>query len=159
MTDCLCFFYKTLNPGVCLPLPRCYIHVNDHPFSKHLQNRVANQGQIACGASMMDRENENLVGVSGKHDLYGRHAHIWQKRSHQSSWNERAHDIMACNAALGYGCTGLEIYTIITKQWQISLHCDVLSSCARIKYNCQHPVQQTFDICSGNGVRAPFILF
>ena len=56
---------------------------------------------------MMDRENESWVGVSGTHNLYGRHAHIWLKIS--LLWNQRAHDIVTCNVALGHGCAGLEI--------------------------------------------------
>ena len=44
---------------------------------KHLlRNRLANQSQILCGASL-DRGNESLFAASGSHDQDGRHAHIW----------------------------------------------------------------------------------
>ena len=44
---------------------------------KHLllQNRVAGQSQILCGASL-GRGNEILLAASGSHDQDGRHAHI-----------------------------------------------------------------------------------
>ena len=47
---------------------------------KHLllRNRLADQSQILCGASL-GRENEILFAASGSHDQDGRHAHIWQK--------------------------------------------------------------------------------
>ena len=41
-----------------------------------LQNRLANQSQILCGASL-GRGNESLFVASGSHDQDGRHAHIW----------------------------------------------------------------------------------
>ena len=40
-----------------------------------LQNRLANQSQILCKASL-GRGNESLFAASGSHDQYGRHAHI-----------------------------------------------------------------------------------
>ena len=45
---------------------------------KHLllRNRLANQNQILCGASL-GRENVILFAASGSHDQDGRHAHIW----------------------------------------------------------------------------------
>ena len=45
---------------------------------KHLllRNRLANQSQILCGASL-GRRNEILVAACGSHDQDGRHAHIW----------------------------------------------------------------------------------
>ena len=45
---------------------------------KHLllRNRLADQSQILCGASL-GRGNENLFAASGSHDQDGRHAHIW----------------------------------------------------------------------------------
>ena len=45
---------------------------------KHLllQNRLADQSQILCGASL-GRGNEILFAASGSHDQDGRHAHIW----------------------------------------------------------------------------------
>ena len=43
-----------------------------------LQNRLANQSQILCGASL-GRGNESLFAVSGSHDQDGHHAHIWYK--------------------------------------------------------------------------------
>ena len=45
---------------------------------KHLllRNRLADQGQILCGASL-GRGNESLFAASGSHDQDGRHAHIW----------------------------------------------------------------------------------
>ena len=52
------------------------------PFTmlKHLllRNRLANQSQILCGASL-GRGNESLFAASGSHDQDGRHAHIWSK--------------------------------------------------------------------------------
>ena len=41
-----------------------------------LQNRLANQSQILCGASL-GRGNDILFPASGSHDQDGRHAHIW----------------------------------------------------------------------------------
>ena len=48
-----------------------------HNF-KHLllRNRLANQNQILCGASL-GRGNESLFAASRSHDQDGRHAHIW----------------------------------------------------------------------------------
>ena len=43
-----------------------------------LQNRLAIQSQILCGASL-GRGNECLFAASGSYDQDGRHAHIWQK--------------------------------------------------------------------------------
>ena len=45
---------------------------------KHLllRNRLADQNQILCGASL-GRGNEVLFAASGSHDQDGRHAHIW----------------------------------------------------------------------------------
>ena len=41
-----------------------------------LQNRLADQSQILCGASL-GRGNDILFAASGSHDQDGRHAHIW----------------------------------------------------------------------------------
>ena len=41
-----------------------------------LQNRLADQSQILCGASL-GRGNEILFMASGSHDQDGRHAHVW----------------------------------------------------------------------------------
>ena len=45
---------------------------------KHLllTNRLADQSQILCGASL-GRGNKILFAASGSHDQDGRHAHIW----------------------------------------------------------------------------------
>ena len=45
---------------------------------KHLllRNRLDDQSQILCGASL-GRGNEILFAASGSHDQDGRHAHIW----------------------------------------------------------------------------------
>ena len=45
---------------------------------KHLllRNRLADQSQILCGASL-GRGNTILFAASGSHDQDGRHAHIW----------------------------------------------------------------------------------
>ena len=45
---------------------------------KHLllTNRLADQNQILCGASL-GRGNKILFAASGSHDQDGRHAHIW----------------------------------------------------------------------------------
>ena len=43
-----------------------------------LRNRLADQSQILCGASL-GRGNEILFATSGSHDQDGRHAHIWSK--------------------------------------------------------------------------------
>ena len=47
---------------------------------KHLllRNRLADQSQILCGASL-GRGNDILFAASGSHDQDGRHAHIWSK--------------------------------------------------------------------------------
>ena len=41
-----------------------------------LRNRLADQSQILCGASL-GRGNKILLAASGSHDQDGRHAHIW----------------------------------------------------------------------------------
>ena len=41
-----------------------------------LWNRLANQNQILCGASL-GRGNESLFAASESHNQDGRHAHIW----------------------------------------------------------------------------------
>ena len=41
-----------------------------------LQNRLPDQCQILCGASL-GRGNESLFAASGSHDQDGRQAHIW----------------------------------------------------------------------------------
>ena len=41
-----------------------------------LQNRLANQSQLLCGASL-GRGNESLFAASGSHEQDGSHAHIW----------------------------------------------------------------------------------
>ena len=41
-----------------------------------LKNRLADQSQILCGASL-SRGNDILLAASGSHDQDGRHAHIW----------------------------------------------------------------------------------
>ena len=41
-----------------------------------LQNRLPDQNQILCGASL-GRGNKSLFAESGSHDQDGRHAHIW----------------------------------------------------------------------------------
>ena len=57
-------------------------HLSQRPASvvnnfKHLlQNRLPDQSQILCGASL-GRGNESLFAASGSHDQDGRHAHIW----------------------------------------------------------------------------------
>ena len=45
---------------------------------KHLllANRLADQSQILCGASL-GRGNKILFAASGSHDQDGHHAHIW----------------------------------------------------------------------------------
>ena len=47
---------------------------------KHLllRNRLADQSQILCGASL-GRGNDILFAASGSHDQDGRHAHTWSK--------------------------------------------------------------------------------
>ena len=41
-----------------------------------LRNRLADQSQILCGASL-GRGNDILFAASGSHDQDGRHVHIW----------------------------------------------------------------------------------
>ena len=41
-----------------------------------LRNRLADESQILCGASL-GRGNDILFAASGSHDQDGRHAHIW----------------------------------------------------------------------------------
>ena len=54
--------------------------VRRRPFTmlKHLllRNRLADQSQILCGASL-GRGNDILFAASGSYDQDGRHAHIW----------------------------------------------------------------------------------
>ena len=54
--------------------PSCIVVINNF---KHLllQNRLPDQSQILCGASL-GRGNESLFAASGSHDQDGRQAHI-----------------------------------------------------------------------------------
>ena len=45
-------------------------------FKHLLQNRLPDESQILCGASL-GRGNESLFVASGSHDQNGHHAHIW----------------------------------------------------------------------------------
>ena len=45
-------------------------------FKHLLRNRLADQSQILCGASL-GRGNNILFAASGSHDQDGHHAHIW----------------------------------------------------------------------------------
>ena len=45
-------------------------------FKHLLQNRLPDQSQNLCGASL-GRGNQSLFATSGSHDQDGRHAHIW----------------------------------------------------------------------------------
>ena len=71
------------------PEPKAHGELIGYPWSgvprpsvsnnfKHLllQNRLANQSQIFCGASL-GRGNDILFAASGSHDQDGRHTHIW----------------------------------------------------------------------------------
>ena len=51
--------------------PSSVVHIFKHLL---LWNRLANQSQILCGASL-GRGNESLFAASGSHDQDGRHAH------------------------------------------------------------------------------------
>ena len=63
-----------------IPMVRRPSYVVRRPFTmlKHLllRNRLADQSQILCGASL-GRGNDILFAASGSHDQDGRHAHIW----------------------------------------------------------------------------------
>ena len=61
-------------PGVRPSSTSLYVVV--HNFKHHLQNRLLDQSQILCGASL-GRGNEIFFSASGSHDQDGRHAHIW----------------------------------------------------------------------------------
>ena len=54
-----------------------------------LRNRLADQSQILCGASL-GRGNDVLFAASGSHDQDGRHAHIWSKPFKNLLQNRRA---------------------------------------------------------------------
>ena len=54
-------------------LRRPSVHIFKHLL---LRNRLANQSQILCGASL-GRGNESLFAASRSHDQDGRHTHIW----------------------------------------------------------------------------------
>ena len=54
--------------------PSSVVVVNN--FKHLLQNRLPDQSQILCGASL-GRGNESLFAASGSHDQDGRDAHIW----------------------------------------------------------------------------------
>ena len=58
---------------------------------KHLllQNRLPDQSQILCGASL-GMGNESLFAASGSNDQDGRHAHIWLITLQKSSSPEPA---------------------------------------------------------------------
>ena len=66
-----------LTPGVVCPcLGAIYLYMTT--IFKHLLhwNRLANQSQILCGASL-GRGKESLYKWSRSHDQDGRHAHLW----------------------------------------------------------------------------------
>ena len=60
---------------------------------KHLllRNRLANQNQILCGASL-GRGSKRLFAASWSHDKYGRHAHIMVKSLENSPPESVSHD-------------------------------------------------------------------
>ena len=65
-----CVNEKKLTPGGCLPLPQGYIHIYDLTTifkDLPLLNRLANQSQISCGASL-GRSKESLYKWSRSHD-------------------------------------------------------------------------------------------
>ena len=59
--------------GVRRRRPASSVHNAQNPL---LRNRLADQSQILCGASL-GRGNEILFAASGSHDQDGRHAHLW----------------------------------------------------------------------------------
>ena len=59
-------------PAVVRRLPSSFTMLKD----LLLQNRLVNQSQFFCGASL-GRGNENLFVASGTLNQDGRHAHIW----------------------------------------------------------------------------------
>ena len=62
------YLWSGLFPSLVVRLPQC---------SKDLlQNRLTNQSQILCGASL-GRGNKSLFVASGSHDQDGRHDHLW----------------------------------------------------------------------------------
>ena len=68
---------KNWPQGVVCPCPGA-IYLYMTTIFKHLLhwNRLANQSQILCGASL-GRGDESLYKWSRSHDQDGRHAHIW----------------------------------------------------------------------------------
>ena len=64
-------------PWIRRPSSSSSVRPSVHIF-KHLllRNRLANQSQILCGASL-ESGNESLYKWSRSHDQDGRHAHIW----------------------------------------------------------------------------------
>ena len=66
--------------GELIVYPWSVVHPSVRPSSstmlKHLENRLDDQSQILCGASL-GRGNKILFVASGSHDQDGRHAHIW----------------------------------------------------------------------------------
>ena len=76
--DWIILLMKNIWPkGVVCPCPRA-IYLYMTTIFKHLLhwNRLANQSQILCGASL-GRGNKSLYKWSRSHDQDGRHAHIW----------------------------------------------------------------------------------
>ena len=83
---------KSLPPGCCLPLSRAiYIAI----IVKHLflLNRLANQRQILCRASLGSRK-ESLYKWYRSHDQDGHYAHLWQKLSKIFFYRTNSHMIM-----------------------------------------------------------------
>ena len=78
--DWIILLMKKIWPqGVVCPCPGA-IYLYMTTIFKHLLhwNRLANQSQILCGASL-GRGNESVYKWSRSHDQDGRHAHIWWK--------------------------------------------------------------------------------
>ena len=74
--DWIILLMKKIDPrGLSAPAPGLYTCIWP-PFSNIFWNRLANQSQILCGASL-GRGNESLYKWTRSHDQDGRHAHIW----------------------------------------------------------------------------------
>ena len=72
----LIVYPSSRRPSVCRPSivrPSSVVH---HFQRSSPLNRLANQSQILCGASL-GRGNESLYKWSRSHDQDGRHAHVW----------------------------------------------------------------------------------
>ena len=95
LTEDLYFREKHFPTGVCLPLPRGYIHVYDHYFKQLFSKPLGQSRPIFMWSFLGKKERKFCVKWSCLHDQDGCHAHIWQNRLQ----NPKSYDLEIWHAA------------------------------------------------------------